>query len=398
MLWQVKQLAFCLLLHWLIAIILSNQLNNYITVEEVCVAFFDVRKAFDSVPHAPLLEKLAGIGLNPYIIRWIKSYLTDRKQFVVVDGSSSESLQVLSGVPQGSVLGPLLFVVYINDVVQQISNQSKINLFADDIALYRIIRSPDDYIFLQSDVNAVSSCLTSKYLNLNISKCCYLLLSRKRCHSIPPPNLTLNNAILARVTSYKYLGVLITTNLMWSAHISNICNKTRRLIGILYRKFYKHSSSNTMLRLYSSFIRPHLEYATPAWDPFLKKDIDLIENVQRFALKVCTKSWDASYTSLLEATHLPSLQTRRTHAKLCNLFKIVNSLTFYPDAPTQYRQQPYPSRSVHSSALVPLQCHSLQYQSSFFPSSISAWNSLPQDIVSNQTIPSFKRGLHSLQC
>ena len=100
-----------------------------------------------------------------------------------------------------------------------------------------------------------------------------------------------------------------------------------------------------MLQLYSSFIRPHLEYATSAWDTFLKKDIELIENVQKFALRVCTKSWDANYSGLLVATHLPSLQTR-THTKLCNLFKIINGLTFYPDAPTQDGQQPYPSRSV----------------------------------------------------
>ena len=98
--------------------------------------FFDVKKVFDSVPHLPLLEKLNEIGLNACIVRWIQSYLTDREQFVVVDGSASTSLQVLSGVPQGSVVGPLLFVIYINDVVQQISSRSKSNLFADDIALY----------------------------------------------------------------------------------------------------------------------------------------------------------------------------------------------------------------------------------------------------------------------
>lgn len=222
--------------------------------DEVCVVFFDVKKAFDSVLHAPLLEKLSEIGLNPYIIRCIKSYLTDREQFVVVDGSSSDPLQVLSGVPQGSVLGPLLFIIYMNDVVQQISNSSRINLFADDIVLYRIIYTPHDYVSLQSDINAVSTCLASKYLSLNATKCCCLLLSRTRIHSIPIQSLTLNDAPLAQVSSYKYLGVLITSNLMWSSYVTTVCNKTRRLIGILYRQFYKHSSLDTMLCLYTSFI------------------------------------------------------------------------------------------------------------------------------------------------
>ena len=98
--------------------------------------FFDIQKAFDSVPHLSLLQKLEQIGINPYILRWVQSYLTERRQFVVVEGSCSSTLQVVSGVPQGSVLGPLLFVVYLNDVADCISGGSKINLFADDIALF----------------------------------------------------------------------------------------------------------------------------------------------------------------------------------------------------------------------------------------------------------------------
>ena len=148
--------------------------------------------------------------------------------------------------PRGSVLSPLLFIIYINDMVQQISNGSKINLFAEDIALYRIIYTPNDYVSLQSGISAVSSCLVSKHLSLNGSKCCCLLLSRERTHSIPIPNVTLNDAPLPQVSSYKYLGVLITSYLMWSSHVTNICNKTRRLIGILYRQFYKHSSPDTI--------------------------------------------------------------------------------------------------------------------------------------------------------
>ena len=119
---------------------------------EVCVIFFDVQKAFDSLPHIPLIRKLA-FNINPHILKWLHTYyLTDRKQFVALDGSSP-TLQVLSGVPQGSVLGPLLFIIYLNDVFHCIFNSSKMNLFADDIALYRIIQSLDDYSSLQAELN-----------------------------------------------------------------------------------------------------------------------------------------------------------------------------------------------------------------------------------------------------
>ena len=361
--------------------------------QEVCVVFFDIQKAFDSVPHLPLLQKLEQIGINPYILRWVQSYLTERRQFVVVEGSCSPTLQVVSGVPQGSVLGPLLFVIYLNDVADCISGGSKINLFADDIALYRIITNPDDYLTLQADVNAIKSTLTTKYLTLNPKKCCCLFISRKRVHSIPPPCLTLGHSPLAHVSSYKYLGLTITSDLMWSIHIANICSKTRRLIGLLYRRFYKYSSPNTLLKLYVSFIRPHLEYASAAWDPFLKKDIDLIEDVQKFALKVCLKSWNSSYNDLLKQSNLLSLQARRHDTKLCHLYKIVNNVTFFPNAPTQTRQLTYSSRSVHPKAIVPLQAHSSQYLYSFFPSTIVAWNSLPSDTASAPSITSFKTAL-----
>ena len=297
---------------------------------EVCVVFFDVQKAFNSVPHLPLLQKLEEIGINQFILKWVQSYLTERKQYVAVEGSSSNILQVLSGVPQGSVLGPLLFIIYLNDVVSCISAVSKINLFADDIALYRVINSPDNYADLQADIDAVNTCLNAKYLTLNPRKCCHMFLSRKRSLSNSPPCLTLGNSALTCVTSYKYLGVLITSDLTWSAHISKICIKTRKLIGLLYRRFHKYSSSDTLLKLYVSFIRPHLEYAAASWDLFLKKDIELIEDVQKFALRVCLKSWSATYTELLEQSNLPSLQTRRQHAKLCHLFKIINEATFFP--------------------------------------------------------------------
>ena len=181
-------------------------------------------------------------------------------------------------------------------------------------------------------MNAINSCLAAKHLTLNSQKCCYLFISRKRTSSIPPPCLNIGNLPLARVSKYKYLGITITADLMWSTHITNICNKTRRLIGLLYRRFYKFSSCSTMLRLYVSFIRPHLEYAAATWDPFLKKDIELIEDVQKLTLKVCLKSWNTKYNELLEQSNLPSIRARRQQAKLCHFYKIVNNETFFPNS------------------------------------------------------------------
>ena len=145
---------------------------------------------------------------------------------------------------------------------------------------YRTITSADDYTALQEDIDAVSSCLASKHLNLNNNKCCFMLLSRKRTHTVSPPLMTINGALLAHVQiSYKYLGVLITTDLMWTTHETKACIKTRGLVGLLHRRFSKYSFPNTLIKLYRSFIRPHLEYTTAAWDPYLIKDVTELEDV-----------------------------------------------------------------------------------------------------------------------
>ena len=136
-----------------------------------------------------------------------------------------------------------------NSIVDVISSGSKINMFADDIALYRTITSPNDYVILQNDVCAISSFLDHKHLNFDEDKCRTMHISRKRSKSLSPPPLYLNATELD-----KYLGVIITDTLSWQPHITSICKKTRRLIGMLYRNFYEHTSSSTLLKLYLTTI------------------------------------------------------------------------------------------------------------------------------------------------
>ena len=168
---------------------------------EVCVVFFDISKAFDTVPHLALLSKLSELRLDPFLLRWIRSYLSNRSQYVSIDGVDSYSLPVISGVPQGSVLGPLLFTLYINDVATVISAGSEVNMFADNIALYRIIKSSVDYFHLQNDINSISVCIKQKHLQFNTNKCKLMLVTKKKDKSIQPPQLVLDGVVLARVHS-----------------------------------------------------------------------------------------------------------------------------------------------------------------------------------------------------
>ena len=301
--------------------LLSNTHDWYQSLDhgnEVCTVFLDLCKAFDSVPHEPLLSKLHGMNLNPYILKWLFCYLLNRRQSVVVNGEQSPSLPVISGVPQGSVIGPLLFLIYINDITTSVSH-SKLSLYADDIALYRTIHSVIDYLLLQADVNSVANWVGINHLNFNIPKCCYICFSWKRYLSIPPPVLSIGGVDLRRVDNTKYLGLSLSSDLSWSDHITNLCRKTKRLIGMLYRQFYAHADTPTLLKLYVAFIRPHLEYACTIWSPSTKKDIVALENVQKFALKVSLKQWTLSYEDMLDRANIPSLSSRRQNLSLCQL-------------------------------------------------------------------------------
>ena len=186
---------------------------------DIALVFFDLQKAFDTVPHLPLLQKLRDHSLNPHILQWITSYLCDRKQFVVVDSASSDTTPVTSGVPQGSVLGPLLFLVYINCVCSlPLTSGSKLTMYADDILLFKPIYCPEDYRYLQQDIDAINGCTRACHLKLNPSKCKYIIASKKRHPLYPSSGLFLGSCIMEQVDSYRYLGVTMTSTLNCTIH------------------------------------------------------------------------------------------------------------------------------------------------------------------------------------
>ena len=243
----------------------------------VCGVFLNVQKAFDSVTHSKLLKKLHSLGLPFHLINWLQSYLWSHSQSVRISNSLSSSLPVSSGVPQGSILGPILFLIFINEVgVLSLSPCARLFLFADDILLLHPLSSSSCWGVLQDDLNLITSWLTHNSLSVNSSKSKYMIFSLKSQADfdyLPP--LLLNHVSLERVYSFKYLGLQFSPSMSWSNHISQVIKKAKRLLGLIHRHFYK-SSSKTLLSLYVTLVRSILEYASVILDPSSLRALEVV--------------------------------------------------------------------------------------------------------------------------
>ena len=245
------------------------------------VIFLDLAKAFDSVPHERLLLKLKSNGIDGSLLNWLRHFLVGRKQRVVVRGFCSDWSCVTSGTPQGTILGPLLFLLYINDITECIS--STVKLYADDTKIYREIIDPIiDCQILQDDLNNLSEWARKWQLRFNADKCESMRITHSRDRS--ETNYFLEKP-LKDVHNFKDLGVTITKDLSWGNHIGITVNKANKVLGSIKRSVGT-ADTNVFSMLYKSLVRPILEYAVPVWCPYLVKDIHALENVQRRASRL----------------------------------------------------------------------------------------------------------------
>ena len=270
-------------------------------------------------------------------------------------------------------------------------------MFADDLLLYRPISRPSEFQSVQKGIANIENWSVDNYLTLNPNKCKYMIVSRKRAPLLPEFTLMLNGQALEQVDVYKYLGVLLSRDLSWSPHVDIVCAKARKILGLLYRRFYQFCNSDVLQQLYVSLVRPHLEYACHVWAPHTSKDITELENVQKFACKMATRQWSGmQYEQLLSSTNLPSLERRRTEQRLCHLFKIVHKLIYFPTNVIVPREEPfYNLRSFNNSCLYQPFARTDSFYYSFVPYTVSLWNKLPETIVSSTTLHTFKRLLHN---
>jgi ribonuclease P/MRP protein subunit RPP40 len=254
----------------------------------VDVIYLHFQKALDKVPHKRLLQKVQALGINGMVCKWSEDWLKSRMQRVQFGGADSEWIPILSGVPQGSVLGPILFLIYINDIDDGID--SKILKFADDTKLYRRIASEEDAIKLQEDLALLCEWSREWLMLFNVDKCKSLHLGYGS-KGIP---YVMNGIVLQAVQEEVDLGMIVQDNLKWASQCAKVVGKANRTLGLIKRCF-GNLTDEMILKLYKSLVRPKLEYAVQAWRPHLQKDIMLLEKVQRRATKLIVSLRDKPY-------------------------------------------------------------------------------------------------------
>jgi len=338
------------------------------------VIYSDFRKAFDTVSHSKLLCKLQLYGITGTLWQWFKVYLTSRYQYVLISNSASDLVPVLSGVPQGSILGPLLFAIFINDLSSYL-HLSKPFIYADDTKCLRNVprSSTPDIHSLQTDLDNLFNWSLTNELYFNKSKFVHICFWSAN----EVDTFYINGKPISQVDLTKDLGIMLTSNLSWNHHYNLILGKAYKFLGIIQRSFTTNSVP-VKKKLYISLIRSQLLYCSQVWHPFLIKDISLLEHAQRRATKYISDNYQSSYKSrLLSLKLLPlmyiyeindimffikSYKSPSDHFKISDYIKFSNRNT----------------RSGTSFKMTHIRSSSNPPQNSYFCGLLHPWNSLLQ--------------------
>ena len=372
---------------------------------EVRTAFLDISKAFDKVWHDGLIFKLKLNGISGSLLKLFRNYLSNRKQCVVLNGSSSDYSGIESGVPEGSVLGPLLFLIYINDLER--NTKSNIKFFADDTMIFSIVKDPKiSANDLNHDLETIRQWANQWKLEFNpepTKQATEILFSCKKttpCH----PQLIFNGSVVAKMNEQKHLGLILNSSLSFEKHLNGKIIKAKKNLGII-----KHLSRflplNTLDQMYKALVRSNLDccyvvYRIPSkqdrFGGILNSLMGKAERIQYQAALAITGTWQGSNRSkLYDELGCESLSDRRWCRRVLQIHKIVtNAPSYLKNKLPRFRRSLYSQNNTNT--FHGIKCKSDRYMNSFFPDGSNSWNNVITHFNDIQSIDILKKHILSL--
>ena len=372
--------------------VLDDWTKYYDENKQIDNVYLNIKKAFDTIPHERLLLKLEKNGIDGELLSWVKDFLNGRRQRVILNGECSDWKNVTSGVPQGSVLGPVLFIIYVNDMPDSLQNFCKI--FADDTKIYTAVSKKSDQESLQQDLLKLSEWSRLWLLEFSIQKCKLVQYGNVRYdfeYKLKDKDGRLQ--VLLKDTKEKDLAIWFQNTLKFEEHINYVVNRANRLVGLIKRTF-KSLDRDSFLTLYKSLVRSILDYGGSVYYPYTKKNIQLIENIQRRATRILPELKGLSYGERLKSLKLPTMHHRRKRYDIIQLFKIVHG---YEDIePEKFFEFNDNCTRGHLFKIVKPRCQKSLRMNSFPVRCINKWNSLSEEIVCSDTVLKFKTRLDKI--
>jgi len=357
--------------------------------EAVDVAFLDFAKAFDKVPIQRLLKKVKAHGIRGRLYNWIAAWLENRVQRVVLNGEASDWAAVLSGVPQGSVLGPLLFLIFINDLDTAAEAVEIVRKFADDTKVAQPIRSEEDHRKLQSALTGMADWADTWGMSFNVQKCKIMHVG----HSNPRLAYSMNGVQLATTEEERDLGVVMTSKLKPSGQCAKAARTAQMVLGQLGRAF-QAKDKHVFVQLYKTYVRPHLEFACQAWSPWTAADKEVLERVQERAVKMVSGLRTHTYEDRLKELEMTTLEERRHQADMAMVYKILSGKEKVDPGEwfTMAAEGGRRTRVAADPLNVTIRHGRLDIRKNFFTVRVTeTWNSVPANIKSLKTLDGFKK-------
>jgi len=369
---------------------ISDWTVNFSSHSATDVAYIDFARAFDKVCHSKLVHKLKSYGIDGDLLRFVENFLSNRKQCTKVGNNLSTLLDVKSGVIQGSCIGPLLFIIFINDITDHMNSDSTAKLYADDIKLYTRIETSVDIDSMQENLNQICNWSSEWQMEISVAKCFILPIGGKHL-CLFNRHYSLHNFVLPTVLNIRDLGIIVDSNLSFSNHVDSIVSRANIKANLIIRCFIS-GDRDLLVKAFTVYVRPVLEFDSPVWSPRLKRDIEKVESVQRHFSKRLKGLDNLDYKSRLELLNLESLELRRLKADLIFTYKLVFGIIDM-ECTKFFKTINDRNTRGHAFRLDTTDTPSSDVQRHFFNNRIiNVWNNLPADVDFN-TLSKFKNSL-----